>query len=64
WSGQSFDEPKLSPMGKHMAAVMNYGSADEVDVELVRNWLEKSKQIQWDYKNLRQNKGLKPLKGI
>ena len=58
WSGADFDEPGLQPgTGKFKDASIFYGSADQVNVDDLRRWLEKSRSIQWDYKNLVKNKG-------
>ena len=57
WSGQSFDEPDLTPEGTFRAAEARYTSVDEVDTKALRRWLKKSKTIQWDYKNLAKRKG-------
>lgn len=58
WSGQSFDEPGLSIEGKFKAAEKRYTSAAEIDEQELLRWLEKSKIIQWDYKNLVKRKGV------
>lgn len=57
WSGQSFDEPGLAPEGTFKAAEAHYTSAEQIDSEALRRWLEKSKTIQWDYKNIVKRKG-------
>ncbi|NUN68165.1 MAG: DUF1801 domain-containing protein [Bacteroidetes bacterium] len=57
WSGQSFDEPGLSPEGTFKAAEVRYTSADEIKVTPLRRWLRKAKKIQWDYKNIVKRKG-------
>lgn len=57
WSGQSFDEPGLAPEGTFKAAEARYTSAEQIDSEELRRWLEKSKTIQWDYKNIVKRKG-------
>lgn len=57
WSGQSFDEPDLTPEGTFRAAEARYTSVDEVDTKALRRWLKKPKTIQWDYKNLAKRKG-------
>lgn len=57
WSGQSFDEGTLHADGKHKAASFSYNSKDDVNVDDLKRWLEKSQKIQWDYKNLAKNKG-------
>jgi hypothetical protein len=58
WSGADFDEERLRPgTGKFKDASITYTSVDEVrTAELVR-WLKKSREIQWDYKNIRKTKG-------
>jgi len=58
WSGQSFDEAGLQPEGSFKAAEVRYTSVDQIDKEDLKRWLEKSKQIQWDYKNIVKRKGV------
>ena len=58
WSGQSFDEPNLKPEGKFKAAEIIYTSADDINEEDLIRWLNKSVQIQWDYKNIVKNRGV------
>lgn len=58
WSGQSFDEPALKPEGKFKAAEFRYNAIEDVDIELLKRCLEKSKSIQWDYKNIVKRKGI------
>lgn len=57
WSGRSFDEPELKDEGKFQAAERRYTSVDEIDSERLAIWLGKSRDIQWDYKNLVRRKG-------
>lgn len=57
WSGQSFDEPGLQPEGTFKAAEARYTDKKQVDVELLRVWLAKARDVQWDYKNLVKRKG-------
>lgn len=57
WSGQSFDEPDLAPEGSFKAAGARYTSADQIDTKALKRWLNKSKTIQWDYKNIVKRKG-------
>ena len=57
WSGQSFDE-NLQNEGSFKAAEMRYTSADQVNKDDLKRWLEKSRKIQWDYKNLVKRKGV------
>lgn len=57
WSGQSFDEPDLKNEGKFKAAEARYTDVDQVDTAALKRWLKKSRQIQWDYKNIVRRKG-------
>lgn len=57
WSGQSFDEPGLKPEGSFMAAEARFTTASKVNEQDLERWLEKSKTIQWDYKNIVNRKG-------
>ena len=58
WSGGDFDEPGLTPgTGKFKDASMRYSNASEIDVDDLKRWLEKSRTIQWDYKNIYKRKG-------
>ena len=57
WSGQSFDEKGLEPEGTFKAAEICYTSVDEVNTRDLKRWLEKSKKIQWDYKNIVKRRG-------
>lgn len=58
WSGQSFDEPALGSEGKFKAAEARYTSEDQVNVEDLMRWLQKARNIQWDYKNIVKRKGV------
>ena len=58
WSGQSFDEDGLHPEGTFKAAQARYTSASEVNTKDLKRWLNKSKKIQWDYKNIVKRKGV------
>ena len=58
WSGQSFDEPGLSNEGSFKASEARYTDISQVNVAELRRWLEKSKTIQWDYKNIVKRKGV------
>lgn len=57
WSGQSFEEPGLATEGSFKAAQAQYKNVNEINLEDLRRWLEKSKTIQWDYKNIVKRKG-------
>jgi hypothetical protein len=64
WSGASFEEDQLKDgTGKFKDASIRYTSADQINAKDLKRWLEKSRDIQWDYKNLVKRKGgLKRLK--
>ncbi len=57
WSGQSFEEPGLQKEGKFQAAEARYVAVSDVKVKDLRRWLKKSREIQWDYKNIVRKKG-------
>jgi hypothetical protein len=58
WSGQSFDEPGLENEGTFKASQARYTSADEIVIEDLKRWLKKSRDIQWDYKNIVKRRGV------
>lgn len=58
WSGQSFDEEKLSNEGSFKAAEFRYTSSDQINKKDVQRWLKKGREIQWDYKNIVKRKGV------
>lgn len=58
WSGQSFDEAALQKEGKFKAAEVRYTSPDQVDLGDLKRWLQKAREIQWDYKNIVKRKGV------
>jgi hypothetical protein len=58
WSGASFEEQDLKPgTGKFKDASIRYTNAEQINRDDLKRWLEKSKKIQWDYKNLIKRKG-------
>jgi len=57
WSGQSFDEEGLQKEGNFKAAEARFTSAEQINKDDLKRWLEKSRQIQWDYKNIVKRKG-------
>lgn len=57
WSGRSFDEPGLAPEGTFQAAEARYTAVDQIVTEDLERWLDKSIEIQWDYKNIVKRKG-------
>lgn len=59
WSGKSFNEEKLNIEGeKFQDASIFYNDLNEIDKDDLKRWLEKSKEIQWDYKNIVKRKGV------
>ena len=57
WSGQSFEDSHLKPEGKFKAADVCFEKVVDVNNHLLSQWLEKSKSIQWDYKNIVKRRG-------
>ena len=58
WSGADFDEELLSVKGKKFKdASVFYNSVAEIKTTELKRWLQKSKEIQWDYKNIVKRKG-------
>jgi hypothetical protein len=57
WSGQSFDEEDLKAEGTFKAAEARYTAANQVRKTALKRWLIKSRDIQWDYKNIVRRKG-------
>lgn len=58
WSGGDFDEDQLNIRGeKFKDASIFYNAASEIDSNDLIRWLKKSREIQWDYKNLVKRKG-------
>lgn len=59
WSGKSFEEDKLNVLGgKFQDASIFYNSINEINTKDLENWLQKAKEIQWDYKNIVKRKGI------
>jgi len=58
WSGADFDDEKLNVRGeKFKDASIFYNQIDDIKVEDINHWLQKSITIQWDYKNIVRRKG-------
>jgi hypothetical protein len=58
WSGADFSEDRLKPgTGKFKDASITHTSADEIKRAELARWLKKSREIQWDYKNIYKTKG-------
>ena len=59
WSGKSFEDKKLNVLGvKFQDASFFYNTVDEINNKDLENWLQKAKEIQWDYKNIVKRKGV------
>lgn len=58
WSGADFKEDKLSTLGqKFKDASIFFNHVLEISEKDLINWLKKSREIQWDYKNIIKRKG-------
>ena len=59
WSGASFEEEELQPgTGKFKDASIRYTNVSQIHKDDVVRWIQKSKMIQWDYKNMVKRKGV------
>ena len=53
-----FDEEALNvPPKKFKDASIFYTDVSEIDTKALKRWLRKSKDMQWDYKNIQKRKG-------
>ncbi|MBL9148271.1 MAG: DUF1801 domain-containing protein [Phycisphaerae bacterium] len=58
WSGADFGEEALNVLGaKFKDASIFYNDVDEVKKTVLKRWLKKAREIQWDYKNIVKRKG-------
>src|SRR5690606_20270636 len=58
WSGADFGEEELCVKGKKFKdASIFYNALSEIDKNGLQRWLKKSRDIQWDYKNIVKRKG-------
>lgn len=58
WSGADFEEENLNVMGgKFKDASIFYTNILDINIHDLDRWLEKAKNIQWDYKNIVKRKG-------
>ncbi len=57
WSGQTFEESGLANEGSFKAAEKRLNQLSEIDVNDLARWLDKARDIQWDYKNIVKRKG-------
>ena len=58
WSGQSFDEENLQKNGSFKASEIRYTNVNQINISDLKRWLEKAREIQWDYKNIVKRKGV------
>ncbi|KOP38440.1 DUF1801 domain-containing protein [Flavobacterium sp. WLB] len=58
WSGQSFEESGLQNEGSFKAAEARYTNSDQINIDDLKRWLDKARNIQWDYKNIVKRKGV------
>ena len=59
WSGADFGEYDLTVTGgKFKDASIFYTLLSEINIPALTQWLRKSRDIQWDYKNLVKRKGI------
>ena len=59
WSGAGFEEKGLNVVGKKFKdASIFYTTVEQIDPKDLNRWLKKSREIQWDYKNIVKRKGL------
>jgi hypothetical protein len=58
WSGAGFEEEALNVRGaKFKDASIFYNDVSEIKEKDLKRWLRKSREIQWDYKNIIKRKG-------
>lgn len=59
WSGADFEDEKLNVRGeKFKDASIFFTKLSDIENNNLINWLKKSREIQWDYKNIVKRKGL------
>ena len=61
WSGQSFTQPGLKPIGKFQAAGYLCPAVSELDEQTLGQWLAEAERIQWDYAGLPKKRVLEKL---
>jgi hypothetical protein len=61
WSGQSFAQSGLTPVGKFKAAGIYVSSKKDPRISDLALWLKECQTIQWDYANLPKKKKLTKL---
>ncbi len=58
WSGQSFEEAELLNEGSFKAAEARFTAIEQINTTDLARWLQKARDIQWDYKNIVKRKGV------
>lgn len=59
WSGLTFEEEALQAgTGKFKDASITFTAVQDINISDLNRWLQKSKDIQWDYKNIVKRKGV------
>jgi hypothetical protein len=61
WSGQSFEQAGLKPVGKFKAAGAAFVDASAIEAMALAEWLHQAEAIQWDYANLAKKRVLEKL---
>jgi len=58
WSGADFEEDDLNVRGeKFKDASIFFTAVEQINTKQITRWLKKSRDIQWDYKNIVKRKG-------
>jgi hypothetical protein len=58
WSGADFEEEELSVRGKKFKdASIFYNNVSKIEATDLKRWLQKSREVQWNYKNIVKQKG-------
>ncbi|MES2005252.1 MAG: DUF1801 domain-containing protein [Bacteroidota bacterium] len=58
WSGADFEEDHLTVRGKKFKdASIFFDTVEQINSKDLIRWLKKSRDIQWDYKNIVKRKG-------
>ncbi len=58
WSGADFEEEELSVRGKKFKdASIFYNNISKIEATDLKRWLKKSREVQWNYKNIVKQKG-------
>lgn len=58
WSGADFGEEGLNIRGKKFKdASVFYNQVSDIQIDDLKRWLQKSRGIQWDYKNIVKRRG-------